>query len=112
MSRPTFNLGPFLEKENFKTNGTNFMSWFCTLRILLAPYKMVYVLEATVGDAPSDNASEDDKNAYQSKLYDSSFIHSGMLYAMEVDLKVHFDKKSAYDIITDLKAVYGPQAKA
>ena len=74
MSRSTFNLGPFLEKEKLKTNGTNFMSWFRTLRILLAPHKMTYVLEEAVGDAPSDNASEDAKNAYKSKLYDSSLV--------------------------------------
>ena len=46
MSRPTFNLGPFLEKEKLKTNGSNFMSWFRNLRILLTPHKMGYVLEA------------------------------------------------------------------
>ena len=79
MSRPTFNLGPFLEKENLKTSGTNFMSWFRTLRILLAPHQMTYVLESAVGDAPAEGASEADKKAYKSKLYDSSLVQGGML---------------------------------
>ena len=56
MSRATFNLGPFLEKEKLKTDGTNFMTWFRTLRILLAPHKMGYVLEAAVGNHPTDKA--------------------------------------------------------
>ena len=60
MSHPTFNLGPFLEKEKLKINGTNFISRFHTLRILLAPHKMAYVLEAAVGDASANNASEDE----------------------------------------------------
>ena len=74
MARSTFNLGPFLAKENLKTSGTNFMSWFCTLRILLAPHQMTNVLESAVGDAPAEGASEDDKKSYQSKLYDSSLV--------------------------------------
>jgi len=86
MSRPTFNLGPFLEKEKLKTNGSNFMSWFRNLRILLTPHKMAYVLEAAIGDKPADSATEDDKKVYQSKSEDSAFVQSGMLYAMEADL--------------------------
>jgi hypothetical protein len=54
MSRPTFNLGPFLEKEKLKTDCSNFTTWFCTLRILLVPHKMIYVLEAAIGDMPAN----------------------------------------------------------
>ena len=91
MSCPTFNLGPFLEKEKLKTNGSNFMSWFRNLRILLTPHKMGYVLDAAIGHA---------------------LVQSGMLYAMEADLRRRFETMSAFEIITDLKAVFEPQAKA
>ena len=74
MSRPTFNLGSFLEKEKLKTNGSNFMSWFRNLRILLTPHKMAYILEAAIGDKPADSACEDDKRVYQSKEEDSAFV--------------------------------------
>ena len=112
MSRPTFNLGPFLEKEKLKTDGSNFMTWYRTLRILLAPHKMSYVLEAALGDEPADTATQDEKNVYQSKVDDSSIVQSGMLYAMEADLQKRFEKMSAYEIITDLKAIFAPQARA
>ena len=112
MSRPTFNLGPFLEKEKLKTDGSNFTTWYRTLRILLAPHKMSYVLEAALGDEPADTATQDEKNVYQSKVDDSSIVQSGMLYAMEADLQKRFEKMSAYEIITDLKAVFAPQARA
>ena len=88
------------------------MSWFRNLRILLTPHKVAYVLEAAIGDAPADDASEDDKKVYQSKSEDSSFVQSGMLYAMEADLQKRFEKMSAFEIISDLKAVFAPQAKA
>ena len=94
MSRPTFNLGLFLEKEKLKTNGSNFMSGFHNLRILLTPHKVGYVIEAAIGDAPADDASEDEKKVYQSKVDDSSFVQSGMLYAMEPDLQKRFEKMS------------------
>jgi len=86
MSRPTFNLGSFIDKEKLKTNGSNFMTWYRTLRILLTPHKMSYVLETPLGDKPTDTSTEDEKNVYLSKADDSSFVQSGMLYAMEADL--------------------------
>jgi hypothetical protein len=52
MSRPTFNLCAFLEKEKLKTDGSKFTAWFRTLRILLAPCKMGYILEAAIGEVP------------------------------------------------------------
>ena len=63
-ARPTFNLGQFLEKEKLKTNGSNFMSWFRTLRILLALSKMSYVLEAAIGDRPPATAPVEEQNVY------------------------------------------------
>ena len=112
MSRPTFNLVLFLEKEKLKTNGSNFMTWFRNLRILLTPHKVGYVIEAAIGDAPADDSSEDENKVYQSKVDDSSFVQSGMLYAMEADLQKRFEKMSAFEIISDLKVVFAPQAKA
>jgi hypothetical protein len=64
MSRPTFNLGAFLEKEKLKTDGSDFTTWFCTLRIILAPHRMGYVLDATVGTTPKEGASKDEKAVY------------------------------------------------
>jgi hypothetical protein len=62
MSHPTFNLGAFLEREKLKTNGSNFTTWFRTLRIILAPHKMGYVIDAAIGAAPSVDTSNDVKN--------------------------------------------------
>ncbi|XP_071678710.1 uncharacterized protein [Lolium perenne] len=112
MSRPTFNLGQFLEKEKLKTNGSNFMSWYLTPRILLTPHKMNYILDAVLGDKPTDSTSQYEKNVYNSKAHDSSFVQSGMIYAMEAELQKRYENMGAFEIITDLKAIFAPQARA
>jgi hypothetical protein len=112
MSRPVFNLSAFLEKEKLKIDGSNFTTWLYTLRIILTPQKMGYVLDAAIGVAPNGDTSNDVKNVYQTKVDDASFVQSGMLFAMESDLQKRFEKMSAFEIITDLKAIFAPQAWA
>ena len=73
---------------------------------------MSYVLDAAIGDAPADDASQYEKNIHQSKLDDESIVRSGMLYAMEAGLQKRYEKMSAHDVITDLTAVFAPQARA
>ena len=107
-----FNLGQFLEKEKLKSTGSNFTDWQRNLRILLGPAKMSYVLDAAIGDAPANDASQDEKSIHQSKLDDESFAQSGMLYGMEAELQKCYEKMSAHDMITNLTAVFAPQARA
>jgi hypothetical protein len=76
------------------------------LRIILATHRTGYVLDAAIGDAPNMDASKDDKVVYQTKVDDASFVQSGMLFAMESELQKRFEKMGAFEIITDLKAVF------
>src|SRR3954465_5270732 len=110
--RPSFNLGSFLDKDKPKTDGSNFTNWFCTLRILLVPLKMAYVLEGALSDEPPADASQDEKNVYLSKADDYNLVQSGMLYSIKVELQKRFERMGAYEIITDLKAIFAPQARA
>jgi hypothetical protein len=112
MSHPVFNLGAFLEKEKLKTDGSNFTTWFHTLRIILTPHKIGYVLDATVGAAPKTDTPKDDQAVYQTKLEDASFVQSGMLFAIESDMQKLFEKMRDFEIITDLKANFAPQERA
>jgi hypothetical protein len=73
---------------------------------------MWYVLDIAVGDAPKPDAPKDEQAVYQTKVEDASFVQSGMLFAMESDLQKCFEKMSAFEIITNLKAVFAPQARA
>jgi hypothetical protein len=69
-------------------------------------------INATVGDAPKEDTSKDDKNIYQTKMDDSAFVQSGMLLSMESDQQKRSEKMSAFEIITDLKAVFASQVRA
>jgi hypothetical protein len=71
---------------------------------------MGYVFDAAIGDAPKEGASNDDKNVYKTKMDDSSFVHNGKLFSIESDLQKHFEKMSAFEIITDLKTFFAPRA--
>jgi hypothetical protein len=72
---------------------------------------MGYVLDVVIGDVPNTDASKDDKVVYQTKVDDASFVQSGMLFAMESELQKRFEKMGAFEIITDLKAIFAPQAR-
>jgi hypothetical protein len=73
---------------------------------------MGYVLDVVVGDAPKEGAPTNEKNVYQTKVGDSAFVQSGMLFAMKSDLQKCFENMSAFEIITDLKAVFAPRVRA
>ena len=42
---------------------------------------------------------------------ESSIVQSGMMYAMEPELQKRFEKMSVFEIISDLKAIFAPQAR-
>src|SRR3954463_13144791 len=109
---PLFNLGSFLKKDKLKIDGSNFTNWFRTLRILLVPLKMAYVLDSALGDAPAEDAIQDEKNVYLSRADDYNLVQSGMIYSMQAELQKRFERMSAYEIITNLKEVFAPQARA
>jgi hypothetical protein len=69
---------------------------------------MGYVLDSAIGAAPNGDASNDVKNIYQTKVDDASFVQSGMLCAMESYMQKRYEKMSAFEIITDLRAVFAP----
>ena len=69
-------------------------------------------LRLQLGDPPADDAPQDERNVYQTKLDDSTLVQSGMLYAMEPELQKRYENMSAYEMITELKAVFAPQARA
>jgi hypothetical protein len=59
---------------------------------------MGYVLDAAIGTTPSGDTSNDVKNVYQTKVDDASFVQSGMLFAMESDLRKRFKMMSIFEI--------------
>ena len=110
MSLPTFNLAPTVQKEKLKADGSNFLPRFRSLKTLLIPLNMDYVLEAPLGDKPTDTATEDEKIVFLSRAGDYSVVEAGMLFDMEAELQKRFVNMSVYEISTALKTDFAPKA--
>ena len=54
---PQFNLGPFIEKEKLKGDGSNYADWIRSLRNVLRSAKMDYVLTTPLPVAPMAEAT-------------------------------------------------------
>ena len=108
----TFPFAAFLEKDKLKNSGENFTDWHCSLRILLAGCKRAYVLDATLGDAPGANASEDEKIVYETKKDDYTVVTCGILQSMEPELQKRFENNSAFEIVEELKTMFQTQARS
>ena len=107
-----FNFNAFLEKEKLKTSGTNFMDWYRNLRIILIAAKKVYVLDAPLGEAPADDASQDVKNIYESCSDDHIIVKCAILYSLEPELQKRFESHGAYEMVKELKTMFQVQARA
>src|SRR3954464_6207731 len=107
MAKSNINFNVFDEIEKLRNNGSNFTKWFRILRIILAGGQKDYVLEKALGDAPTIDATADEKVVYQSRKDDYDLIQIAMLYAMESDLQNHFEKfAGTFEILEELKTMF------
>jgi hypothetical protein len=107
--QPSFNLRSVLEKE--KLNGTNFMDWYRTLRIVLKQEKKEYVLDAPLPEPPADGANKATRDAYQTHLDDTLNVSCLMLLSMSSELQKQHENMDAYDMIMSLKSMFENQAR-
>src|SRR3954469_21864647 len=88
---PQFNLGPLIEKEKLKADGSNYADWVRSLRIVLRSAKKDYVLAAALPEAPGHEATVDEQNVHQTKLDDSTTIQCLMIACMESEIQGRFE---------------------
>jgi hypothetical protein len=55
MTQPALNFNMFMEKEKLATNGSNFTNWALNLGFLLNASQKGYVLEAPLGNLPTED---------------------------------------------------------
>jgi hypothetical protein len=75
------------------------------MRIILTGCKKSYVLDALLGDAPADTASQDDKNVYESCSDDYIIIKCAILTSLEPKLHKRFEH-GAYEMVEGLKTMF------
>ena len=105
-----FSLGPMLEKEKLAANGGNYADWFRNLGFVLK-FAKDYVLKEALPAAPAQDASQDDKNVYATKVDDHTAVQCLMLKCMDTKLQKRFENFSVVDMVTQLNALYQKQAR-
>ena len=95
-----FSLGPMLEKEKLAANGGNNADWFRNLGFVLKVAKKDYVLKAALPEAPAEDASQDDKNVYATKVDDHTAVQCLTLTCMDIELQKRFESFTVFDMVT------------
>src|SRR3954469_6073551 len=106
-----FNLGPWIEKEKLKADGSNYADWVHSLRIVLRSAKKDYVLMTPLPEAPGPEATASKQNVHQTKLDDSTAVQCLMTACMESELQGSFENSFPHLIIQDLDALYEKHAR-
>ena len=107
-----FPINVILEKEKLHESGTNFVDWYRNVRIVLKGCKKDYVLEATLGDSPPENATEEAMNLFYQRSDDYIAVQCAMLAAMEPELQKRFENWGPFETINELKGMFQQQARA
>ena len=101
-----FSLGPMLEKEKLAANGGKSADWFRNLGFVLRVAKKDYVLKEALPAAPAQDASQDDKNVYATKVDDHTVVQCLMLTCLDTELQKRFENFTVFDMVTQLNALY------
>jgi hypothetical protein len=110
LSSLSFNLQPILDKE--KLNGTNFIDWNRSLRIVLRQEKEVYVLDMPYPDEPENVAHNSAAyRAYVKHTDDAVDMQCQMLACMNSELQKQYESTNPYDMIVGLHGMFKNQAR-
>ena len=93
---PQFNLGPLIEKEKLKGDGSNYADSIRFLRIVLRSAKKDYVLMTPLPVAPTAEATVAEQNVYQTKLDDCTEVQCLLVACMESELQGRFETTEPY----------------
>jgi hypothetical protein len=107
-----FLIAVILEKEKLHESGTNFVDWFHNGRIVLKGAEKDYVLEATLGDPPVEEATVASKELYQQHSDDYVIVQCALLSSMEPELQKHLEDWGPFETINELKNLFQQQARA
>src|SRR3954467_14929920 len=101
-----FSLGPMLEKEKLAANGGNYADWFRNLGFDLKVAKKDYVLKESLPAAPAQDASQENKNVYATKVDDHTAVQCLMVKCMDTEHQKHYENFIVFDMVKQLNALY------
>ncbi|KAM7510984.1 hypothetical protein LguiB_009859 [Lonicera macranthoides] len=94
-----------------KLTGPNFLDWHRNVRIVLRHQKIGYVLEKPIPEAPTQEATPEQVQAYNKHMDDDDTATCLMLAAMSSELQKQHEGMNAHTIILHLKELYDEQSR-
>jgi hypothetical protein len=82
------------------------VDWFRNVRCVLKCAKKDYVLEATLGDPPVEEATLVAKELYQQHLDEYVISQYALLASMESELQKQFEDWGSFETINELKNLF------
>ncbi|XP_051208097.1 uncharacterized protein [Lolium perenne] len=68
--------------------------------------QLLYVLDAPLGDLPTETALDEVKNVYLTRKNQYSIVQCAILYGLESELQKYFENHDPFDIIHELKMIF------
>ncbi|KAJ9557547.1 hypothetical protein OSB04_012161 [Centaurea solstitialis] len=94
-----------------KLNNTNFVNWYCALRIVLRAEAKLYVLEQPIPEEPNTNSSMIEWDAFKKHEEDACDVSCLMLISMEPELQKQHENMVPFDMIEHLKLLFKGQVR-
>nr|XP_016502796.1 PREDICTED: uncharacterized protein LOC107820943 [Nicotiana tabacum] len=96
-----------------KLEGPNYVDWKRNLDIVLIAEEYKFVLDEVCPEKPGDDATDDEQKAYQKCIKVDEMARCYILASMSNVLQHHHQSmESAYDILENLKEMFGDQNRA
>ncbi|XP_019262041.1 PREDICTED: uncharacterized protein LOC109239900 [Nicotiana attenuata] len=93
-----------------KLEGSNYVDWKRNLNIVLIAEEYKFVLDEVCPEKPGDDATDDGQKAYQKWVKADEMVRCYILASMSNVLqRQHQSMESAYDILENLKEIFGDQ---
>ena len=96
----------FMAGETLKVDGSNFVDWYLRLRAMLKRRFALHVIQGHVGNPPELSADEQEINDFRTRRELYFLVKYVMIHSMAVELRLHFENSSAYDIVDELKSMF------
>ena len=108
----SFNPLSVILKEN-KLTGPNYIDWKKNLNLVLTAEGYKHVLTDVCPPPPDSLSSKEEDEAYHKWIKDDEMAHCYILASMSNVLQQHHESMvSAYDIMANLKEIFGDQSRA
>ncbi|XP_017970414.1 PREDICTED: uncharacterized protein LOC108660668 [Theobroma cacao] len=89
----------------------NFIDWFRNIKILLKEEKKAYVQDDPILEEPSDDATNEEKEAYIIYIDDLDQATYVMLASMAPNLQKQHEAMNALDIILNLREMFDKESR-